>query len=204
MLFRSRNYSTNLKIYNTDLHLPWKNIFNILNNNYNLENQSMNVIFCNFALHYLINNKDNAENIVNLINYYLKKGGEFIFTALDGKKVFNLLKKNNNKWEIKENNKKKYYIKLIDPKISKFEGNPFKHKIEILLPCSSELYEEVLINIEELDKLFKKYNIIRIEEKNHDKFINEFQIQKPHFAKNLNKDDILFISLYKYYIYKKL
>ena len=150
-------------------------------------------IFCNFAFHYFIETIENLLNIASLIDYYLiENGGTFIMTILDGEKVQKLLK--NGKWQINHSNsnKPKYLIESIHDT-----------KIRILLPCSSTMYEETLVDDRIMDDIFKNFGMTCIEAQNHDILLDEFQKDKPHFYNKLDEHDKFFIGLYKYKIYKK-
>jgi hypothetical protein len=151
------------------------------------------LIVCNFALHYMLNDKKGAENIVAFVANYLDDDGEFIFTALDGEKVFELVK--GGKWV-----KDKYLIELVRPAKSPFKGY---EKIKVLLPCADTPYEEPLINLLELDKAFKRHGIYRTEGRNFDVFLGPYAQKKPHMHKELNDHDKFFIGLYRFSIYKK-
>jgi len=184
-----------LKVFQMDLNQSYMKNINTISNITSVELFKMNsvpVIFSHFAFHYLCDTQKNAENIISFINYYLNKGGEFVFTALNGEKVYKLLKQNNGKWEVKIGDKIKYSIKL---KSKQSEFKPFKNIIEVLLPCSNKPYTETLIDLYAMDKLFKKHNIIRVENKTHNNFINEFSVKKPQFYKLLNENNKIFIGL---------
>jgi SAM-dependent methyltransferase len=49
-------------------------------------------IVCNFAIHYFCDQISNLRNLLSIVATMLKPNGVFMFTTLDGEKVFNLLK----------------------------------------------------------------------------------------------------------------
>jgi SAM-dependent methyltransferase len=53
---------------------------------------SANVVVCNFAIHYIVHNKQSIENLARLVKNLLAPGGKFIFTCLDGSAVFDALR----------------------------------------------------------------------------------------------------------------
>lgn len=110
----------------------------------------------------------------------------------DGQKVFNTLKQNKGLW--KPN--KKYMIKYKGPIPSIFAG--FNHKIDVLLPLSDTPYEEPLVDLYALDKIFKQHKMHRTEEKNFGDMMAEYNKDIQ-----FNADDTTFISFYKYIIYTK-
>lgn len=200
---QQNQHGTNLSLLQMDLNKSWKDNIKRINEIEIFKKNSVPIIFCNLALHYMIYSKKNAENIINLINYYIGSEGEFIFTAMDGEKVFNLLKENGGKWEVKKNNKTKFMIKCDKKYLNEKFLPPFNVKIKVLLPCDSNEKEETLINIFAIDKIFKVQDILRIETENYSKFLEKFQEEKPYFYNKLSEDDKTFIGLYSYYVYKK-
>jgi len=153
------------------------------------------VIFCNFALHYMLYDKQHMDNICSFISHYLKKDGEFIFTALNGSKVFDLIKKE--PFIVG----KKYMIKLTETPDLIFKGF---EKINVKLPCSETPYEEPLINIYELDKSFNTHSIIRLEHFEFTKLLDDFKKYRNGFFMDLDQDDKKFCGLYSYTVFKKL
>jgi hypothetical protein len=164
-----------------DLNNPTKDNINKIIKEYSIfKKENVNLIVCNMALHYLVENKKHIENIVEFIAYWLINGGEFMFTALDSEKIKKLLTKGT--WS-----KGPYKIE------------EYKNKIKVLLPCSRELREEPLINLNELDIEFNKYKIIRIETKSFSDFLSNYDK-----IDELDEADKEFVSLYHYCIYKKI
>jgi len=201
ILTKPYNQGCNLVILQMDLNDNFKkNITqiedSIINSDDFVNNQIMykkgatSTIFCHFAMHYFLTTDISTKNIVQFISYYLKPGGSFIMTIFDGQRVFDLLKKYNGKWQTSE---KKYMIEYIGKQPSVFNG--FGHMINVLLPVSNKPYKEPLIDLFQLDKIFKPHGIKRVEDKNFDSLLTE---------KNMDIDDITFISLYKYVIFKKI
>jgi hypothetical protein len=192
-----RSNGCELIVRNIDLNNDYKkNIITLDKSNV----PKVDLIICNFALHYMLFDEYKMENIIGFISHYLNEGGEFIFTALDGAKVYKLLKENENIWK-----KDKYMIEFaekLDVTVNSNKFNGFE-KINVLLPCSDKPYEEPLINLFELDKAFKKYNIKRTETRNFDHYLREFKETKKDIYEGLNKDDKEFIGLYNYAVYKK-
>jgi hypothetical protein len=134
-----------------DLTEPYENNIKLLKNaGIPIIKADTKLIVCNFAIHYLIGTAKKLNNIVHMVNNLLASGGRFIFTCLDGQKVFNLLNASpSHEWGDGE----KY---LIRPKYTstEFETN---QKIDIMLPFSyGKLYTEYLVNLEAVQKAFEK------------------------------------------------
>lgn len=191
------NKSLNLVVLQMDLNREYKKNIQIIDSNFsnnqyinknNILGTSSDVIFCHFAMHYFLTTEKSANNIISFISHYLKKNGKFIMTIFDGQRVFDLLKKNKGLWKVD----KKYMIKYLGRQPNIFSG--FGHMIDILLPFSNIPYQESLIDLYALDKLFKKNNIFRTEEKN----FNDLGLKNQ-----IDINDQIFTGLYKYVIYTK-
>jgi 23S rRNA U2552 (ribose-2'-O)-methylase RlmE/FtsJ len=160
-----------------------------VNNKVMYKKGATSTIFCNFAMHYFLTTALSTKNIVQFISHYLKPGGSFIMTIFDGNRVFNLLKQNKGKWETLD---KKYMIEYIGKQPNVFSG--FGNMINVLLPLANKPYREPLIDLFQLDKIFKQHSISRVEERNFDSLLTN---------QNMDHNDITFISLYKYVIYRR-
>lgn len=194
---KERKYNP-MKIYvqQMDLLNKFTNNIKILDESYlPIPIQGFDLIICNFAFHYFVNTHKNILNLLKFINYYIKIGGKFVFTAFDGLNIINLLKDNNGIWNSKTLNKfsiKKAYTTN--------ELLPYGQKINVLLPFSNgEYYNEYLINIKYLEDEFKKYNFIL---ETNTSFKEYFKTYK--YLNNLDDDDKLFVGLYHYYSFVKI
>lgn len=137
------------------------------------------VIFCNFALHYMLDGKENAQNLARFILKYIAVGGYFIFTVFDSNRIKD--------WETD-----KYKINIINT-----GDKPFSGKLRVLLPFSNEAYEEPIVKLSEVDSLLKP--LVRIEERNFEVFLREYKTREE-----LTPEDVQFTKLYKYVVYKNI
>ena len=203
------NHKTNIFIKQLDLSESFtQNVSDIHESRFKIPTDGVPLIVCNLALHYLIPTKKKIQNFAGLLTKLLESGGIFIFTAFNGKKVFDLLEESDSgTWErrvtddFKNNDKVLYSIK------KKYSGSDFtgiNQKIDVLLPFSNgEYYTEYLINTELLvDELAKK-KIVLVNEDSFDIYLDKFKKSKPHFHKSLTNIDKEFISLYSFYIFHK-
>lgn len=112
------------------------------------------LILCNFAFHYFLENKIKLNIALDNIVNNLKNGQRFICSVLDGKKIFNLLENNTeiagNKdgvtiWNIK----KKYDIK-------EFLDNEdcLGKEIQVKLSSTGVVHTEYLLNIDYIKSVF--------------------------------------------------
>jgi len=149
-------------------------------------------VFCNFALHYMAADAAHLKNICALVAHFLREGGEFVMTALDGELVFGL-----GDWETEL-----YSIKRANPAShTAFRGY---EKVSVRLPCSDEPYVEPLINDLEVDEAFREYGITRMLDGNFSSMLDTFQSRRPDMFARLTDDDKKFIGLYRYAVYKKI
>ncbi len=199
----SRGNNTTLSVVQADLNADWKGHTERIDKIGLFPKGGVPAIICNLALHYMLSSKADAENIVGLINYYLEPDGEFVFTAFDGAHLFDMLKANGGRWEVKVASKTKYLVEFAEDK-QPSSLVPFGVKINVLIPCASEPYEETLVDIFALDKIFKKYNIVRVDSRRFDDHLDDFRQKKQKFYDGLSDDDKTFVGLYGYHIYKKI
>jgi len=203
LINRKHNLKTkgNMEIYTKHINLTdnYKDIIKELNI-FELKKDSIDIIICNFAIHYIISNEDNLINIIKLLNYYLKPNGRFIFTCFDGNKVFNLLK-DNEVWNKYENDTLKYSIKKIykDTIMSKYG-----QKIDVLLPFSNnEYYTENLIDIENLINIFNGNGFTTEISLPFTSLLNNFEKNNKKIYDDLTDADKEFVDLYQFVIIKK-
>lgn len=182
----------NILVQNVDLLDPYKKNVRLINNVYSLQN--IDLIMCNFAFHYFVKDKKSVRNICKFINHYLKPGGKFVFTAFDGKKIFDFLTKNNGEWVVRINDQIKYGIR------KKYKSQSIKsygQKIEVLLPFSKNTYyEEYLVNIDSIAKKLTKYNISLETNESFSKHLNSYNGY-------MDRSDKMYVDLYHYYIFSK-
>ena len=168
--------------------------FNLLGNNVSKINKiksdrnikEFDVITCQFAFHYLCESKKTIDFVINIINNNLKNGGIFMMTGYDGKMVFDLLKDT----EVLEYKYKGTFAKII----KKYDGR-FKNYGQIINVYIEKIgipQDEYLINFEYITKQFKKHNI---------KVVEESYFNKSY--KYLSEDELKYIGLHKYIVYKK-
>lgn len=152
-------------------------------------------IICNLALHYMMYTPKAMANICAFIDKHLSADGTFVFTALDGRKVFNLVQ--HGPWIVKD----RYHIELVEKSaLNTFTGFEV---IDILLPCSASMYKEPLINIHALDAAFSSYNILRVEEKSFDELFDANKRMET-FVEHMDEYDRTLVGLYKYVVYKRM
>ena len=161
---------------------------------------SIDVVMCNFAIHYFTETPARVRNIVQLVWSLLKPGGHFFFTAFSGKKIFNSLK-NKDVWDIREGPVLKYSIK------KKYKSNNLEQtgqKIDVILPFSGgRYYTEYLVNFDYLLNEFKSNNFVVEKRGGFKSFLPLFKSESEKFYKKISKDDAQFLALYDYAMVRK-
>jgi SAM-dependent methyltransferase len=184
-LISSSECATNILTANLDLNKRASDNINKLENTIPwIQKNKIDSIICNMALHYMMEDEAHINNIAEFIAYWLKDGGEFIFTSMMAADIHKLLE-NNDIWE-----RDPYRIEYVDSK---------KKKIKVLLPCSRDMREEPLVDLTKLDIALKNLKIIRIATKSFNEYL--FKYEKIN---ELSETDRLFVSLYGYCIYKRI
>jgi hypothetical protein len=161
------------------------------------------LIVCNLAMHYLIGNRAGIINFVSMLDSLLAPGGIFIFTAFDGKTIFDLIGEDSewNSYMDENPQEKKYSIKKLY-RNSTFTGS--NQKIDVLLPFSNgKYYSENLINISNFKQECKKKRITMLVSNSFKSYLEKFKVVKPQQSKQLTESDIKYVSLYNYYIFTK-
>lgn len=192
-----------MKIYVKNINLTSDYSLIIKNlEEFEIKKESVDVIICNFAIHYILINEGNLINLIKLLNHYLKPNGRFLFTCFNGEKIFKLLEgKENNEWNSYENNTIKYSIK----KLFKSDSlTNFGQKIDVLLPFSKDTYyTEYLVNIDHVSNIFNNNNFTVEISLPFDTLLDEFREKNYKEFENLSESDKEYISLYQFVIVKK-
>lgn len=198
---QGRKFKGDIKIFtkNIDLTIDHKEIIKELSV-FDIKKDSVDVIICNFAIHYIISNEDALINIIKLLTHYLKPNGRFAFTCFDGNRIFNLLKTADS-WNKYEGDNLKYSIK----KLYKTDiMSKYGQKIDVLLPFSdNEYYTENLIDIDNLINMFNGNGFTTEISLPFDLLLDEFKTNNKRTYDMLTAADKEFISLYQFVIIKK-
>jgi len=178
------DYKRNIEILNqSGIPFPQKN-----------NNVGFNAIVCNFALHYFVGDEMHIRNIAKFITTLLAKQGRFIFTTFDGRRVFDLLEEHNGRYDIKENNddtKDSGAVKMsIVRKYKKGKFTGVDQLIEVLLPMSNDYMEEYLVDLDQIEKVFRKHKLLKEMQMNFREFLGDNSM-------GLTDADIEVISLYQ-------
>jgi cyclopropane fatty-acyl-phospholipid synthase-like methyltransferase len=155
-----------------------------------LKEERVDIISCQFAIHYFMGSEKNIKNILEIIKKYLKIGGYFFYTSYDGEKVNNKLK-NKNKliYKTKEGN--------ILAEINKIYKNRNKYKeIDVYVKKIGIKHKEYLVNNKKVEKDLGKD--FKIEE------YKEFKIEDYNDKNKYSKNEEDYINLHRYIVFKRI
>jgi len=155
---------------------------------------------CSLAIHYLIGGVAQVDNLIKFITHFLAPGGTFMFTAFDGKSVFDLINVTG-KWESRDGDVLRYSIKKA------YRSKQFtqtKQKIKVKLPFSGdEYYTEYLVNNEYMRKRFAAADMEREQFASFGTYLEDFAREAPAKFAKLTADDKKYVSLYHYAVFRK-
>ncbi len=166
-------------------------------------NQSVNGIICNFALHYLCDDVNNIRNLLEFNSKILRIGGVFMFTIMDGQKIFDLLKDidSGKSWESRENEIIKYAIR------KDYAGNKladFGQMIAVKLPMNINPISEPLCNLTAVLREAKKFGFVAEINTYMDTEFAKFAISNAPMESKLTAEDRKYISLFKLVTLRKV
>jgi SAM-dependent methyltransferase len=163
--------------------------------------QHINLIVCNFAFHYFLENRKSLVNVIKFINHYLSPGGRFVFTAFDGAAIIRLLNDNDGEWTVKVGDKIQYSIK------KQYEINylePIGQTIDVFLPFSNlQYYKEYLVNIENVANEFSKFGFVLETDQSFSEYLEDYQKSSKGGFSSMSAADKKYVSLYHYYCFYK-
>lgn len=189
---KQENFSMETKLFVSaiDLRSDRKTIASSINSlfKYGSLTHKCNSIISNLAFHYLADTMTNMNNIASVIDYFLtKSGGFFVFSAFDGKRVYDLTK--DGAWNPDE----AFFIEQVN---SSLPWKPFTNKIRVKLPCDDQVKEEVLLDLNILDRVLGKYGLKRfITQRFTEVFVDS---EEYNVMDELDRE---FAGLYQYVVY---
>lgn len=169
--------------------------------------EGVDVLFCNFAVHYFMGSEKTINNFVSLCKELLCSGGSVVLTFMLGERIFELLKDvttgqaysthdNFNGVVVKNSLKKLYKEDIL---------LPAGQKIGVLLPFSKgEYYEEYLVNSYALIDAFESRSFISSGvQLVSNKIDTDFKSNRPDIYNQLTDDDKTYLNLFGEIIFTK-
>lgn len=121
------------------------------------------VVSCMFAIHYFFQDEEKLNGFLNNVSSNLKKGGMFICTFMDGKKVEEEIMNNDgDKIEgrkLKEETEKGVPVWAIIRRFTKNSENLYNRKVDVYIENTQKLIPEYLVNYNLLIEKAKEHNL---------------------------------------------
>lgn len=158
-----------------------------------IKGKQFSIVACHFTLHYFFESEEMLRNALLNISKSLIKGGYFIGTTIDGKRVDS------------QNEQKQHYqiSKLYSSKEDKIFNLGYKFKL-IDNKTSGIYFEdaitdkiEYLVNIEAFSKIAEEYNLIMINTKNFWKYPYQYKSKFNTWEKDISTMNVSFVFLKK-------
>ena len=198
--------------------------------NYGKGEQGFDISSIQFAVHYMFENEETLEGFARNVCECTKKGGILIGTTFNGKKVFELLKRNKiKKGEsfaiFKGGDKSKKIVEIVkkydDDLRFPPDENSLGYEIGVWQESINQYISEFMVNFEYFDGIMSKYGFEPFFLENRDggifsksraSFEELFKIMKQNHSKNFAYSKALSMSneekslsfLNDYFIYKKV
>jgi hypothetical protein len=155
----------------------------------------VNLITCNFALHYFLESQKSLTSFVMTCKALLSRGGQLVVTFMIGERIFEALK------DVAYGESVDTYDHVIKNSIKKLYKEdsllPAGQKIGVLLPFSQgEYYEEYLVNTEALTEAFESKGFTCSKVVSVNSSIPAFKHSRPNIYNLLTKDDHWYLDFF--------
>lgn len=151
------------------------------------------IIVCNLAIHYLIDDELRLDNFMKFINKLSRKGTRFIFTCWNGERVFNKI--GDKGWKGYSDELLKYDIR---PEYTHDKFTSFGMGISAKLPFADDLKYEYLVDINSLLKRFKKEGWEVLGNNSYISNLEKYKKERKTDYYGLVEKDFEFIELYEW------
>jgi len=119
----------------------------------------MDHIICNFAFHYFMDTEGSVDNVVKIINFFLKLGGTFQLSSLNGPKIWNILKR---KQEIVLKTGNIEYFKIERKYMPRRKMLNYGEMIDVYVISIGRRHSEYLLNYDYLIKKMENFIIVEL------------------------------------------
>lgn len=195
-----------------DLSKPSKETISAVENMFPIKEADGMIM--NFAIHYIIKDEASRTNVFDLVNHFMKPGGTFIFTAFDGKRMYDFLEatpkgesldlpviselsEHSPRAEKADENDilaaKKFSIR------KDYDGafKPYGLKIGVVHPFSAgEYYEEGLLDLNWVLEAFRSRGWVVLQNSSFGDWLDRYQSFEKRIP--LDRSDKVYTSLYSY------
>jgi hypothetical protein len=166
----------------------------------NVAPNTADVIVCNLAVHYFLQNTSHAKNFIDLVMHTLRVGGKLVLTIFNGALIHDMLMSNGiterKSWDIFEGTPpvRKYSIKRM---YSSDSLEPVGQQIGVQLPFSrGDYYTEYLTNPNYLISEFEMRNFKLTDRSCASDMISEFAARNGSKKRSITDGDRQWLSLY--------
>ena len=192
--------SMNIMTTDVDLTIDTANIIEALAV-HNIKPGTADGIVMNFAIHYIIKDATSLQNLINVVDYYCKPGGLFIFTCFDGKRVFDFLSRVKHGKSLDMFDPDDAEPDLVKYSIRKdYSDNVFKQtglEVGVIHPFSDgEYYVESLLGLEWIMDGFKKLGYTVLQNSSFGDWLDKYSSFDKRIK--LSEQDQIYVSLYSY------
>ena len=199
-LHRERNLSPmTIHVLVADLTTPAEEVVSQLSV-FGAPNNRVDVVAMHMAIHYMCGSVAHIRNLLSLVSTMLKKGGVFVFTTMDGQRVFDKLAdyKNNAMFELKENNMVKYAIR------KKYSGNKLSDAgqiVSVKLPfAGGGFYDEPLANIATIIEHAEEFGFKVVANESFESMLGGFERNNRAMFRELSNADREYTALHQYVV----
>lgn len=197
-------------------------------NLYGKARDGFDIVSCQFAFHYMFENKRKLNNFLTNVSRYCKIGGYFIGTCYDGRKIFNLLQSKKIGDSLRKICEDKCEYELTKQyEHDSFENNESSlgYAIDVYQSSINNVLTEYLVNFDYLKIVMENFGFVLIDEleaqtmqlnsgitnfetayNNMESYIKLNPSEKKYFGKSLSmSDEEKYVSfLNNYFIFKKV
>jgi len=180
-----------------------------------------NLVVCNFAIHYMMNDYDSLHSFLENVKESLVSGGYFIGSCLDGELIVDSLKDDTKiegyfKSSSSKSNKKDSSNKLIwrIEKVNKseklFEEDFVGQKVKVYMDTFFDAFEENLVNMKFLVGEAENYGLQLVDSKlfidKQDNLFNDYKKDKPEYHKKIEANASIkeWLSFHRWFIFQKI
>ena len=190
--------------------------------------EGFDVVSCQFAIHYMFENKERLYTFIKNVSDCCKIGGYFIGTCYDGRKIFNLLKPH----KIGEGVSKRTKDRLVCQITKQYEFETFEndesslgYAIDVYQDCINNTLTEYLVNFDYLKIVMENFGFVLVDDleaqtmqldssitsfedayKNMETMVSVNKDEKKYIgnALKMNKEEKFISFLNNYFVFKKV
>lgn len=147
-----------------------KNIPDSLKQYDNYVKDGFDVVSCQFSIHYFFESEEKLDNFVYNVNSFLKNGGYFVGTCIDGQKIKKLLKGKKKGASVTGELDDRTLWKIFKQYDNNSDDIEFGESIDVYMESIGKLTKEYLVSFTKLIEKLKKYKIVLATKEDLDSF----------------------------------